>query len=113
MVYMPSEFSPNNFAHPTSGAAATVTYAAVPGRSHNILGVAWSLSADPSWITPLRIIDGASGECFRVDLTNGGPGFINFPGPLKSSLGSSLQITIPSAGPSVSGKLNVLGHWVS
>jgi hypothetical protein len=42
--------------------------------------IAWSLSADPGSFTPILTVESPAGtKLFEVDITKGGPGFMEFP----------------------------------
>ena len=89
----------------------TITYVAPRrGLCHIISGIAWSFDAAVVAST-LTIQDGAT-VVFSVDLIDGGYHSVQFDPPKSSSPGAALAIILDAAGGAVTGKLNVLGHWV-
>ena len=93
----------------TPGGAATVQYAASPGNSHTISGIAWSYGSAPTGGN-LLIQDGAT-TIFNMDITAAGPGVIVFPRPKKGTPGNALTITLAGGGGPIQGRVNVLDHW--
>lgn len=91
-----------------AGAAAVITYAAVPGRCHTVLGVQWSYSAAPGAGSGLKIEDVAGNIVFQVDITAAGPGSVLFARPKKGAAVNTVMIvTLIGPGTTVVGKLNV------
>ena len=96
---------------PAANTVAVVSYAAAGAfLAHVLSGIAWSYSADPSGGN-LKVEDGAGNVVFSLDITKGGPGFIQFPQPKKGSANTALVVTLAAGGAGISGKVSVLGHW--
>lgn len=106
------EFSADDYATATNG-AATVTYAAAGmGIRHCISGVAWSFSVAAIVGAPaLTIMDGAT-VVFVLSITAIGPGTVYFDPPRRGSPATGLTVTLDAGGPAVVGRVNVLAHWV-
>ena len=97
---------------PSSNTAAVVTYAADTTHKHTISGVAWSYNATPT-AGRLTIQDGSGNTVFDIDITNAGPGFMPFQKPKQgAAINTAMIITLAAGGAGVTGKVNVLGHWV-
>lgn len=100
-----------NIHEPAANTAAVVTYAAAPAlKAHVISGVAWSYDGVPT-NGSLVILDGAV-RIFAVSITTAGPGFIPFDPPFKGTDAATMTVTLAAPGGAVSGKLNVLGHFI-
>lgn len=97
---------------PTSNTAATFTYAAVPGKQHNISSVVWSYSGSPTGGN-LKIEDGSGTTVFSVDITSAGPGFIPFGPAIRGSTNTAMIVTLAAGGSGVSGKINAPSHWTT
>lgn len=78
---------------------------------HAFSGLAWSYDAQLVGGN-LQMIDENLGIIFDIDITNQGPGFIPFLVPRRSSLNATMTIRLAAGGAGVSGKLNVLTHWI-
>lgn len=94
-----------------AGAAATLTLAAIAGQRHNIKAIRWSYSGTPTGGGMVIVVDGVM--VFDEDYTAGGPGFVDFPTTLTSTVGGVIAITINGGGGSVVGKLNITGYFPS
>lgn len=88
-----------------TNAAATKTYAAVARRSHVLIWIGWSYSADPTG-GKLTVENGVGTTVFEVDITKGDPGALFFP-DLPMSVNTALIVTLAAGGAGVLGKLNV------
>lgn len=97
---------------PAANTAAEIVYTR-PGRDcyHSFSGLAWSYDAQLAGGN-LQMVDENLGIIFDIDITNPGPGFIPFPVPRHGSLNATMTIRLAAGGVGVSGKLNVLTHWV-
>jgi hypothetical protein len=95
---------------PAANTSAVVTYAAGgAGVQHCIGGIAWSYNNTPTGGN-LLVQDGAT-TILSLDITAGGPGYIQFVPPKKGTANQALTVTLAAAGASVSGKVSILGHW--
>jgi hypothetical protein len=106
-TYLPMS---NDMAAPDVNEDARVTYAAVAGQSHCIAGVAWSYDTAEITAAWLEITRGGV-AVFQHYITTGGPGYFNFPVPMKGDVGEAMVITLYAGGADVQGSLTVLGHW--
>ena len=99
---------------PAANTAAVITYAAVSGKRHAISGIAYSYSAAPTGGN-LKIEDVAGTTIFSLDITAAGPGDPIYFDPAKGNAlpNTALIITLAAGGVGISGKVNVLGHWLT
>lgn len=97
-----------NVDRPAANVAAQITFAGVVGQRHCIVGVAYSYDGAPT-AGNLQITDGGA-VVFDVDVTAAGPDWV--PIKLRAGWNSDLVITLAAGGAAVSGKLNVLRHWI-
>ena len=93
----PVPHSTSDVHEPAAATAAVLTYAAVAGVAHVLSGIAWSYDNDPTGGS-LKVENGAGTTVFSVSITKGGPGFIPFNPPLRSSINTALVITLASGG---------------
>jgi len=106
-----SVYSDNNDVdEPAANTDAVITYAAVRGACHVITGLAWSYDNVPTNGNLSIAVGGAT--IFSMDITTGGAGFIIFPAPKHGSKGKNMVVTLSAGGSGVTGKVNVLNHWV-
>jgi hypothetical protein len=85
---------------------ATVTVAAQgAGRHAMFMWVHWSYTAQPT-NGRLTITDGVTN--YRVDITDGGPGFLPFDG-VRWAENRAVTVTLAAGGAGVTGCINVLG----
>jgi len=93
------------------GAAATLTYAAAPGVTHVISGVAWGYSTAPV-VSTLTITDNAVPVFVLGVPAVAGIWSVNFNPPRRcSAANQALVITASAGGGAVLAYVNVLGHW--
>lgn len=98
---------------PAVNTPAVVTYAATPGQSHYITGVAWSYYGGIPTGGNLQITD-AGAVVFDIDINEEGPGFFVFPSPKHSAVvNTAMVITLTAGGAAVTGKLSCLNHWTA
>ena len=96
---------------PAANTAAVVTYGAAAGVRHAITGMAWSYSGGIPVGGRLTIAD-AGVVVFDFDITDDGPGAIEFPRPkMNAAVNTALVVTLAAGGAGVTGKLNILNHW--
>jgi len=99
-----------NVDEPAANTAAVITYAAGgAGFRHLVGSIMWSYDAVPTG-GGLTITDGGATR-FAISITNGGPGFVPEV-PIRFGDNTIVVITLAAGGAGISGKLNVLGHWV-
>lgn len=91
---------------PSSNTAAVVTYPADPGSAHVLRQAAWSYSGAPT-AGNLKVEDGSGVTVFSVDVTAGGPGYVQFEPPLAGTPGKAMVVTLAAGGAGVSGKLSL------
>lgn len=103
--------SPDDVSAPAANTDAVVSYTGSPGRSHCISGVAWSYSGGDPTAGNLKIEDGGN-LVFSMDITAKGAGYLIFPYAKRATVGNDLVITLAAGGTGVSGKVNVLNHWM-
>lgn len=97
---------------PAAAAAAVVTYAAVGSLKHVITGLVWSYAGGIPTGGNLKIEDVSGTTVFTMDITEEGPGVINFPKPKKSAaVNTAMIVTLAAAGAGITGKVSVLNHW--
>ena len=104
------DVSTGDVARPASNTVATVLYAEEDSHQHCISGVAWSYDGQISG-GQLRILDGGN-VIFEVDILNSGFNAVYFNYPKRGTMSQAMVIELAAAGAGVSGKLNVLGHWL-
>jgi len=108
----PISFTTIDTAQNTAG-TTTLTYnAAGPGRSHVITGICFSFSAAPSSPVTATIQDGST-VIPLLQIAAAGPNPVSFFPPRAGGPNSALSISLPSGGPGVIGKINVLGHFTT
>lgn len=97
---------------PAANTVAEIVYPR-PGRDcyHSFSGLAWSYDGQLTGGN-LQMVDENLGVIFDIDITNQGPGFIPFPVPRHGSLNATMTVRLAAGGIGVSGKLNVLTHWI-
>lgn len=101
----PVEADAGNVHAPAANTAAVVTFAAVTGKRHHLVYIAWSYSATPTGGN-LKVEDASGTTVLDVDITAGGPGSLQFENPLRGEVGNALIVTLAAGGAGISGKVN-------
>jgi hypothetical protein len=96
---------------PASNTAAVVTYAATSAGRHALTAIAWSYSAAPTGGN-LKIEDGSGTVIFSMDITAAGANSIDFPLPKCGRLNTAMIVTLAAGGSGITGKVNVINHYV-
>lgn len=87
-----------------TNAAAAITLADPGSGVSNVIGaVYWSYNNTPT-AGKLTIADNGT-TVFEVDITAAGPGFFEFPEPLKFTVHTATVITLAAGGSGVTGKI--------
>jgi hypothetical protein len=97
---------------PAANTAAVVTYPAPPALSHVITGVAWSYSGGIPVGGRLTVVTTTHGTVFDIDIAEEGAGAITFPVPKMAAPTDVMTVTLAAGGAAITGKVNVLSHWV-
>lgn len=101
-THAPKDYCEND---PGVNVIATVDIEAVEGVAREIAGLFWSYDDEPTggrlWIT----CNGTTR--FDWDITQGGPGPVNFIPPLKFDAGAPVQVHLAAGGAGVTGKITV------
>ena len=97
---------------PAANTAAEIVYPR-PGvyNYHSFSGLAWSYDGQFAGGN-LQMIDENLGVIFDIDIVSAVLGFIPFPVPRHGSLNATMTVRLAAGGAGVSGKLNVLTHWI-
>lgn len=91
-----------------TNAAAAVTLAATPYRSHLLYGLDWSYSAAPT-SGLLSVTDGGT-VVFAQAVTASGPGFHRWDPPKAFTRGNAVVVTLAAGGAGVEGRVSLAGR---
>lgn len=92
---------------PAANTAAVATLAAKGDRRHVVRAVHWSLSADPA--APIALTIASAGvPTYTAYVSKGGPGVLDFgPNGYEGADGVGVVVTLPAAGGTTTGAVNV------
>lgn len=114
----PASLSASSVNQSVGGAANQAATVSLQGSSTGVIGGAaqnpaveissvwWSYSGTPTG-GRLTITDGSANNWIDVDITAGGPGFINFVPPVQMLAATNMLVTLAAGGSGVTGKVGV------
>jgi hypothetical protein len=102
--------TPTNVAVSSAGAAAALTWAAVPGQRHTLTSIFFSYSAAPASPALLTIEDGSGNIVFETDVTASGAGPLDLGCILRGTVNTAMIVTLGAGGGSVVARLSVPSH---
>lgn len=88
---------------------ATVLYAPVTGKTHQIDAIAWNYDTTPA-SGVITVSNNAGGNIFSLSVAKAGRGYFEFATPLQEGLGSGMLLKAQAAGASVKGSVYGYNH---